>query len=192
MILGFLPRRGYLFVGKESSLLLFHCPNRGYLPFSFIPMANSYTQLYIHFVFAVKYRQAIIDSSWRAELHRYITGIVQNNQHKLLAINSVTDHLHLFVGLYPAQSISELMRLVKGDSSEFINKKCFTKRKFSWQEGYGAFSNSRSQVDGVVKYIMNQEEHHCKKTFREEYLKMLNDYGVHHEERYVFQALQDD
>jgi putative transposase len=154
-------------------------------------MPNTYTQLHIHFVFAVKYRQATITSSWREELHRYITGIVQNNQHKLLAINSVTDHLHLFIGLHPAQSIPELMRLVKGDSSEFINKKGFTPRKFFWQEGYGAFSNSHSQIDAVVKYIANQEEHHRKKSFREEYLKMLNDFGVDYNEQYIFQDLLD-
>jgi putative transposase len=154
-------------------------------------MPNTYTQLHIHFVFAVKYRQATIASSWRQELHRYITGIVQNNQHKLLAINSVADHLHLFISLHPAQSISELMRLVKGDSSEFVNKKGFTLRKFLWQEGYGAFSNSHSQIDGVVKYIANQEEHHRKKSFREEYLKMLTDYEVDYQEQYIFQALLD-
>lgn len=154
-------------------------------------MPNTYTQLHIHFVFAVKYRQAIIAPTWREELHRYITGIVQNNQHKLLAINSVTDHLHLFIGLHPAQSISELMRLVKGDSSEFINKKGFTSRKFFWQEGYGAFSNSHSQIDAVVKYIANQEEHHRKKSFREEYLKMLNDFGVDYNKQYIFQDLLD-
>lgn len=111
---------------------IFICPEGTTLtPVKPYPMPNTYMQLHIHFVFAVKYRQATIASSWQAELHRYITGIVQNNQHKLLAINSVTDHLHLFIGLHPAQSISELMRLVKGDSSEFINKKNFTTRKFS-------------------------------------------------------------
>ncbi len=155
-------------------------------------MPNKYTQLHIHFVFAVQYRQALIDSAWRQELYRYLTGIVQNNKHKLLAVNSVSDHLHLFTGLHPAQAISELMRLVKGDSSEFINRKGFTKRKFGWQEGYGAFSNSHSQIDGVVRYIINQEEHHRNKTFREEYLKMLRDYAIDYEERYIFQALQDD
>jgi putative transposase len=118
-------------------------------------MSNTYTQLYIHFVFAVKYRNAIIEETWEDRLQKYITGVVQNNSHKLLAINTMSDHLHLFTGLNPKQSISDLMRLVKGDSSEFINKEGFTKRKFLWQEGYGAFSNSRSQIDGVVKYILN-------------------------------------
>ena len=155
-------------------------------------MPDTYTQLHIHFVFAVKYRQAIIDPSWRQELHRYITGIVQGNHHKLLAVNSVTDHLHLFIGLHPNQAISELMRLVKGNSSEFINKKQFTRQEFFWQGGYGAFSDSHSQIDNVVNYVMTQEEHYRRKTFREEYIKMLNDYGVDYQERYIFQELQED
>ncbi len=111
-------------------------------------MPNTYTQLYIHCVFAVKYREAVIQPEWEDRLQKYISGIIQNNGHKLLAINTVTDHLHLFVGLNPKQSISDLMRLAKGDSSEFINKENLTPRKFQWQEGYGAFSNSRSQIDG--------------------------------------------
>jgi len=155
-------------------------------------MPNTYTQLYIHFVFAVKYRNATIAEEWENRLQKYITGTVQNNGHKLLAINTVPDHLHLFIGLNPKQSVSELMRLVKGDSSEFINKEGFTKRKFYWQEGYGAFSNSRSQIDGVVKYILNQKEHHTKKTFREEYIDILKDYAVEYDEKYIFHNLLDD
>ena len=154
-------------------------------------MPNTYTQLYIHFVFAVKYRQATINEEWEDRLQKYITGIVQNNGHKLLAINTMPDHLHFFAGLNPKQSISELMRLVKGDSSEFINKKRFTKRKFYWQEGYGAFSNSRSQIDGVVKYIINQKEHHKKQTFYDEYIGILKDYAVEYDVKYVFQDLLD-
>lgn len=154
-------------------------------------MANTYTQLHIHFVFAVKYRAAVIEDSWREVLHKYITGIVQNNDHKMLCINSVADHLHLFIGFDTKQSIMELMRQVKGDSSEMINDKRFTKRKFHWQDGYGAFSNSHSQIDAVVKYIKSQKEHHRKKTFREEYLKMLKDYGVEHDEKYIFHDLLD-
>jgi putative transposase len=156
-----------------------------------IPMPNTYTQLYIHCVFAVKYRMAMIQPEWEDRLQMYITGIVQNNGHKLLAINSMPDHLHLFVGLNPKQSISDMMMLVKGDSSEMINKERLTKRKFQWQDGYGAFSNSRSQIDGVVKYILNQKQHHSKKTFREEYIEMLKDYAVEYDERYIFQDLLD-
>jgi REP element-mobilizing transposase RayT len=154
-------------------------------------MPNTYTQLYIHFVFAVKYRQAVIDEKWEGRLQKYITGITQSNGHKLLEINTMPDHLHLFVGLNPKQSISELMKLVKGDSSEFINKEGFARRKFYWQESYGAFSNSRSQIDDVVKYIVNQKERHSKKTFREEYLGILKDYAVEYDEQYIFQDLLD-
>lgn len=154
-------------------------------------MPNTYTQLYIHCVFAVKYREAIIQPEWEERLHKYITGIIKNNGHKLLAINSVADHLHLFVGLNPNQSISEMMRLIKGDSSEFINKEKLTKRKFYWQEGYGAFSNSRSQIDAVIKYITNQKEHHLKKTFKNEYLEILKDYNIQFDEKYIFQELAD-
>ncbi len=155
-------------------------------------MPNTYTQLYIHFVFAAKYRAAVIHPEWEKYLHRYIIGIVQNNGHKLLVVNSVSDLLHLFVGLNPKQSISELMQFTKGDSSEFVNKKGFTKRKFHWQDGYGAFSNSRSQLDAVIKYILNQKEHHHKKTFREEYIGMLKDYGVDYDEKYIFHEPLDD
>jgi len=152
-------------------------------------MSNTYTQLHIHCVFGVKFRAAIIQPDWEVLLHKYITGIVQNNGHKLLAINSVPDHLHLFVGLHPKQSISEMMQFVKGDSSEFVNKKNFTERKFSWQEGFGAFSNSHSQIDRVVKYINNQKTHHQKITFKDEYIGMLKDYKVDYNEKYVFNEL---
>jgi putative transposase len=154
-------------------------------------MSNTYTQLYVHCIFAVKFRKAIIQQSWEERLHQYITGILQNNGHKLLAINSVPDHLHFFVGLNPKQSISVMMRLAKGDSSEFVNKENFTDRKFYWQDGYGAFSNSRTQIDGVVKYIMNQKQHHSKKTFREEYLDILTQYDVKYDEKYIFHDLLD-
>lgn len=154
-------------------------------------MANTYTQLHVHFVFAVKFRAAIIQPDWEERLHKYITGIVQNNGHKMLAINSATDHLHLFAGINPKQSLSDLMQLVKGNSSEFINLNKLTKRKFNWQGGYGAFSNSHSQIDRVVKYILNQKIHHQKKTFKEEYLKILHD-GIQFNEKYTFHDLIDE
>ena len=154
-------------------------------------MSNTYTKLHIHCVFAVKYRAAMIQEDWEERLHKYITGIVQNNEHKMLAINSVPDHLHLFIGLSPKQSISDMMRLVKGDSSEFINNNKFTKRKFNWQDGYGAFSNSHSQIDSVIKYVLNQKKHHRKISFREEYIKMLKDYDVNYDEKYIFHDLLD-
>jgi REP element-mobilizing transposase RayT len=155
-------------------------------------MPNTYTQLHVHCIFAVKYRAAVLKDAFRTSLHKYIAGIVQANGHKLLAINSVTDHLHLFFGLNPAQSIAELMRQVKGDSSEWINKHHFTPCRFQWQDGYGAFSNSRSQMKEVVGYIMHQEEHHRKKTFREEYLRMLQDYEIEHDARYLFHDLLEE
>jgi putative transposase len=155
-------------------------------------MPNTYTQLHIHFVFAVKYRKAIITNEWEDRLHKYITGIVQGNGHKMLAINSTEDHIHIFIGLNPKQSISEIMRLVKGDSSEFVNKEKFTERKFQWQEGYGAFSNSHSQIDAVVKYILNQKTHHAKTSFKEEYLKILKDNNIEYDEKYIFYDLLDD
>jgi len=153
-------------------------------------MANTYTQLYIHFVFAVKYRRSMIKESWEDELHKYITGIVQNNGHKMLMINSAYDHIHIFIGLNPNQSISDLMRMVKSDSSEFINKQNLASGLFRWQEGYGAFSHSHSQIDRVVKYILNQKEHHKKKTFKEEYLKMLDDFNIPYDKKYIFKDLE--
>lgn len=149
-------------------------------------MANTFTQLYIHVVFAVKFRNSVIEISWEERLHQYIIAIIQNNGHKVLAINSAKDHIHIFIGLNPKQSLSELMRLVKGDSSEFINKERLTTYRFQWQEGYGAFSYSRSQVDNVVRYILNQKEHHKKYSFENEYLKLLNDFQVNYDINYIF------
>lgn len=154
-------------------------------------MPNTYTQIYIHCVFAVKYRTALIQAAWEEQLHKYITGIIHNNGHKLLAINSAADHIHLLISFNPKQSLAELMRLVKGDSSEFINKQRLTLGRFQWQEGYGAFSNSHSQLDAVVKYIVNQKQHHYKNTFEEEYNRLLQSYAIDYDNRYTFQALAD-
>jgi REP element-mobilizing transposase RayT len=153
-------------------------------------MSNTYTQIHIQCVFAVKYRNAIIEKSWKDRLHKYIIAIINNNSHKLLAINSVPDHLHLFFGMRPTQSLSDLMRLVKGDSSEWINKEKFVAGKFRWQDGYGAFSYSKSQVDAVVKYILNQEEHHKKKKFLDEYREMLQKFEIEYDEQYLFKELE--
>jgi REP element-mobilizing transposase RayT len=120
----------------------------------------------------------------------YITSIVQNQEHKLIAINNVPDHLHLLIVLNPNQSISEIVRFIKSDSSEWINKQKLANEKFQWQEGYGAFSHSRSQVDKVVNYIANQQEHHQKTTFLDEYRKMLNDFNVEFDEQYIFKLPQ--
>ena len=149
-------------------------------------MSNTYTQLYVHCVFAVKYRASLLHTAWDEKLRLYIAATVQNDGHKMLAINNMPDHLHFLVGLNPKQSISDMMRFVKGDSSEWINKEKLTPHKFQWQEGYGAFSNSKSQVDSVVKYIANQQEHHKKTTFLDEYRNMLNKAGITYDEKYIF------
>ena len=149
-------------------------------------MSNTYTQMHIQCVMAVKFRQSLIQSGWKEQLHKYITGIVQNHGHKMIAINSMPDHLHLFIGFRPNQSLSDLMRMVKGESSEWINKQQFAPAIFRWQEGYGAFSYSRSHVQAVTDYIMNQEEHHRKRTFLEEYQQFLEQFEVEYDERYIF------
>ena len=144
-------------------------------------MANTYTQIHIQSVFAVQDRMCIIQKSWKDELYKYITGIVQKHNHKMIAINGMPDHLHLFFGMRPTQSISDLLQDVKSSSSSWINQKRFTKSKFSWQEGYGAFSYSKSQVDYIAKYVSNQELHHKKKSFTQEYIELLDEFKVPYE-----------
>jgi len=148
-------------------------------------MANTYTQLYIQFVFAVQNRLSLIEPSWKNELYKYITGIVQNNKHKLIAINGMPNHIHVFIGYKPHQLIPDLLQDIKGSSSTWINKKGFVRGNFNWQEGYGAFSYSHSHIDRVVKYIINQEKHHKRQSFREEYLELLNKFEIEYNEKYV-------
>jgi len=154
-------------------------------------MANTYTQIYLQFVFAVKNRYSLIKPRWKDELYKYITGIIQNNKHKLIAINGMPNHVHVFVGYKPHQLIPDLLQDIKGNSSKWINDKGFVRVKFSWQAGYGAFSYSHSQIDDVVKYIINQEEHHKKKTFREEYLQLLKRFNVEFNERYILKDIKE-
>jgi len=154
-------------------------------------MANTYTQLYIQFVFAVQGRQNLLPPSHRDELQKYITGIVQHRKHKMLAIYCMPDHTHILVGLNPVTSISDLVRDIKSISSGFINEKNWIRGKFNWQEGYGAFSYSRSQLDSVIKYILQQEQHHKKTTFKEEYFDLLNQFAIEYDERFVFQWIQE-
>lgn len=149
-------------------------------------MPNTYTQIHIQFVFAVKFRKALIEDSYKQELYQYITGIVQHYGHKMLAINGVADHIHIFIGMRPTQSMSDLMQDVKGNSSKWINEKTFLKVKFEWQEGYGAFSYSKSHVQNVINYVLNQEKHHAKQTFRDEYLAFLKKFDIEYDERYIF------
>lgn len=148
-------------------------------------MANTFTQIYLHLVFAVQNRISLIQPEWKDELYKYITGITQNNGHKLIAINGMPNHLHIAVGYKPHQLIPDLLQDIKGDSSKWINKKKFFRGRFNWQEGYGAFSFSHSQIDRVVKYINNQEQHHGKKTFREEYIQLLKRYDIPFDEKYI-------
>jgi REP element-mobilizing transposase RayT len=127
---------------------------------------------------------------WKDELYKYITGIVQNNKHKLIAINGTANHIHVFVGYKPHQLIPDLLQDIKGDSSRWINDKRLVYGKFQWQQGYGAFSYSHSHIDRVVKYIMNQEEHHKRKSFREEYLELLEKFAIPYDEKYILLDIQ--
>ena len=148
-------------------------------------MANTYSQIYIHIVFTVKGRQNLIPKRHREELQKFITGIVTNRNQKMLAIFAMPDHTHILVGLKPNIAISDLVRDIKAGSSKFISEKNWLRNKFSWQEGFGVFSYSKSQIDNVVKYILNQEEHHKKKTFKEEYLDILRKFGIDYNEKYL-------
>ena len=154
-------------------------------------MPNTYTQIHIHAVFAVQNRISLISKTWEQRLYQYITGIIQNHGHKLLVINGMPDHIHILFGMRPTQSLSDLMRDVKGDSSLWINENKFVAGKFSWQEGYGAFSYSKSQIPAVATYIENQELHHKKKTFIEEYLKILQDFEIEYNENYIFKPIAE-
>ncbi|MCH7721784.1 MAG: IS200/IS605 family transposase [Bacteroidetes bacterium] len=150
-------------------------------------MANSYTQIYIQYVFAVKYRMNFLKQEHDDQLQKYITGIVQKRKCKMLAINNVPDHMHFFVGLHPSYPVSKLIQEVKAISSKFINDNKWYNNKFQWQVGYGAFSYSHSQIGNVIRYINNQKEHHRKKTFRDEYYEFLKIFGIDYDEKYLFE-----
>ncbi len=152
-------------------------------------MANTYTQIHIQAVFAVQNRRCLIDKMWEDELYKYITGIIQNYDHKVLQINGMPDHIHILFGMRPTQSLSELMQKVKQDSSKWINNKRFVKGKFSWQAGFGGFSYSKSQITRVINYIQNQEIHHRKKSFKEEYLDLLDEFEIDFDKRYIFKSI---
>ncbi|MBL0052094.1 MAG: IS200/IS605 family transposase [Bacteroidetes bacterium] len=150
-------------------------------------MANTYSQITIHAVFAVKNRENFISKDWRDNLHQYISGIITSKGAKSLAVGGWKDHVHILFGMPVTTNVSDFMSTVKANSSGWVNDQRFIKSKFQWQSGYGAFSFSKSQRDIVIKYIMNQEEHHRAKTFKEEYLKMLNDFDVAYEDKYLFE-----
>jgi REP element-mobilizing transposase RayT len=153
-------------------------------------MANTYTHIYLHVVFAVEGRQNLIAPEHNDELQKYITGIVTAQRHKLIAMNNMPDHLHLLVGLRPDAALSDLVRDVKAGSSKFINEKRWVMGRFSWQEGFGAFSHARSQLGAVIRYIQNQQKHHVKRSFRDEYLELLEKFGVEYDQKYIFKTNQ--
>jgi len=147
---------------------------------------GSFTQLYVHIVFAVKYRERFLTKEIRNELFKYIAGIITNRKHKVIIINGMADHIHILIGLNPNDKISDLVACIKRESSSFMNDKNYFRGKFHWQDGYGAFSYSRSQLDDVYKYILNQEAHHKKQTFREEYVELLKRFEIQFDEKYLF------
>jgi REP element-mobilizing transposase RayT len=152
-------------------------------------MPDTYTRLYIQLVFAVKGRQSLIHESWEEDLYRYITGIVQNSGHKMLQINGMPDHIHIFFGYNPNQRIPDLVKDIKNYSNNFVNINGFTRQKFNWQQGYGAFSYALAQKKNVIRYIENQKEHHRKESFKEEYVNLLQKFEVDYKEAYLFDFL---
>ena len=153
-------------------------------------MANTYTQIYIHYVFAVQNRICLIQTKWKDDLFKYMTGIVEKQGHKLLQIGGMPDHVHALVSMNPKQSPSDLMFNVKRSSSLWINDNRFVMGRFSWQEGFGAFSYGKSQIPNVANYIENQENHHKKRNFMEEYLELLKLFEIEYDERYVFKSIE--
>ncbi len=150
-------------------------------------MANTYSQILIHVVFAVKGRAKLIDKRWRKDLHKYISGIITSKGQKSIIVNGVEDHVHCFIGLKPSMCLSELIRDVKNNSSKFINENQLVNGKFQWQEGFGAFSYATSEVKNVYNYILNQEEHHKKSNFKKEYIQLLEKFEVDYREDYLFE-----
>lgn len=152
-------------------------------------MANTYSQLYIQIVFAVKGRQNLISLKWKDEIYKYITGIITNQKQKLITINGMPDHIHILVGIKPDVSLSDLVRDIKSSSSKFINEQNWINGKFEWQTGFGAFSYGHSQLTNVIKYIENQEEHHKKRTFKEEYIGFLKLFNIDYKNEYLFEEV---
>ena len=154
-------------------------------------MAGTYTQIYIQYVFAVKGRENLLQKPWRDEVFKYMVGIIKGKGQKPIIVNGVENHVHVFVGLKPSMSISDLVRDIKNNSTNFINEQKYVNKRFQWQEGYGAFSYAHSQINDVYQYLLNQEAHHAKKTFHEEYLDFLQKFEIEYDERYLFDWLED-
>ena len=153
-------------------------------------MAGTFSQIYIQVVFAVKGRENLLQKPWRDEIFKYMSGIIKGKNQKPIIVNGVSDHVHLFIGLKPVMQLSDLVRDVKNNSSNFINKNKFVRGKFSWQKGYGAFSYDHSQINNVYQYVLNQEEHHKKRSFREEYLDFLQKFEIEYNEKYLFEWIK--
>jgi putative transposase len=153
-------------------------------------MAGTYSQIYIQVVFAVKGRQNLLQKEWRDEVFKYMSGIITNKGQKPIIVNGVEDHIHAFIGLKPSIPLSDLVRDVKNNSTNFINDHNWINGKFCWQEGYGAFSYSHSQIENVYNYILNQEEHHSKLTFKDEYMDFLRKFEIEHDVKYLFEWIQ--
>ena len=148
-------------------------------------MANTYCQIFVHIIFAVKYREGVIAPSWQQELYSYMVGLVENREHKVLAIGGMKDHIHILVSMSPKKSVSDLVHDIKRASTNWVKERHFVRGRFAWQEGYGAFSYGKSQIDKVVHYIRNQKEHHIGKTMKEEYIDFLKAFGTVFDEKYV-------
>jgi len=153
-------------------------------------MPGTFSQIYIQVVFAVKGRENLINKAWKDELHKYIAGIIRGKEQKSIIVNGMADHIHAFIGLKPSLAVSDLVREIKNNSTNFINDNRLEAGKFSWQEGYGAFSYGQSQIEQVYNYILNQEEHHKKSTFREEYIGLLKKFEIEYDEKYLFQWIE--
>src|SRR5258705_3961620 len=153
-------------------------------------MANTYSQIYIQTVFAVSGRLSLVRADFKEDLYKYITGIVKNKGQKLISINGMEDHLHILIGLKPAMALADLVRDIKADSSEWVNRKKLARGKFGWQEGYGAFSYGHSQLDMTISYIQNQEKHHRRRSFKNEYLTLLQKFEIEFKEKYVFEFIE--
>ncbi|MDQ3667266.1 MAG: IS200/IS605 family transposase [Acidobacteriota bacterium] len=153
-------------------------------------MANTFSQIYIQTVFAVSGRLSLIHQDFKEDLYKYITGIVRNNGHKLITINGMPGHVHILIGLKPVMALADLVRDIKADSSNFINKNNWVRGKFSWQEGYGAFSYGHSQLDTIIRYIQNQEKDHLRRSFKNEYLALLRKFDIAFDDKYVFKFIE--
>ena len=149
-------------------------------------MANTYTQIYIHIVFSVKGRQSLIKQSWKDELFKYICGIVNAKKQKVYAIGGIADHIHILVSIKPDVALSDIVRDIKANSSKWINERRLIEGKFQWQEGFGAFSSAQSQLAKIIKYINNQERHHEIRSFKEEYLELLQKFEIVYDEKFIF------